>query len=223
MVDDICDGVITCRIGGGSNRAAALVAHARITVAPPDYAPDRRHLVSLADGLKDRTGRAEVFDQSYYLDDELCDAEVRELMQRIYETAALNNVDVFNNRVNIQENPATAIQLGIPFQPSQFDAFPAPPALDKRPLPLTDTALEYHRRFQALQVFLDIIRKQPTLLREHVRDPLTRELFFDNKMPAVMRGPSGDPLTLTRRQYEFLMRWAANHGGDVAPGPRHAK
>jgi hypothetical protein len=214
MVDDVCDGIITCTIGDG---AGALVARARITVAPPDYAPDRRHVVSLADGLKDRTGRADVFDGSYYNDDELCDAEVRELMQRIYETASLNNVDVFNNRVNIQENPATAIQLGIPFQSSEFDAFPAPPPLDKRPLPLSDTALEYHRRFQVLAVFLDIIRKQPNLLQAHVRDPLTRELFFDRKMPAVMRGPSGDPLTLTRRQYEFLMRWAAKHDGNAMP------
>jgi hypothetical protein len=223
MLDDVCDGIITCRIGKGANDSTALVAHARITVAPPDYAPDRRNLVSLADGLKDRTSRAEVFDQGYYQDDELCDAEINELMHRIYETGALNNVDVFNNRVNVQENPDTAIQIGIPYQPAEFDAFRVPPALDERPLPLSDMALEFHRRFQVLEVFLDIIRKQPQLLAEHVRDPLTRELFFDNKMPAVMRGPSGDPLTLTRRQYEFLMRWAAKHGGNTASGARYGR
>ena len=113
MVDDVCDGIITCRLNThATGEAAVLVSHARISVAPPDYAPDRRHLVSLADGLKDRVDRQDVFADDYLSDIDLCDAEIRELLQRIYETASLNNVDVFNQRVNIQENPATAIQLG---------------------------------------------------------------------------------------------------------------
>ncbi len=210
MVDDVCDGIITCRLNAhGSGEAAPLEAHARISVAPPDYAPDRRHLVSLADGLKDRVDRKDVFADDYLADDDLCDAEIRELMQRIYETASLNNVDVFNQRVNIQENPAMAIQLGIPFRPNEYIAFPTPPPLDRRPLPLSDTAVEFHRRFQVLTVFLDMVRKQPNLFKRYVRQPLDQNLFFDNRMPAVMRGPSGDPLTLTRRQYEFLMRFIA--------------
>jgi hypothetical protein len=222
MVDDVCDGIIRCRMPrhDSSSDASTLVAQARISVAPPDYAPDRRHPVSLADGLKDRVDRESVFNDEYFRDEAVVDAELRELMQRIYETAAINNVDVFNNRVNIQENPATAIQLGIPFRQFEFIAFPAPAPLDKRPLPLSDTALEYHRRFQVLAVLLDIIRKQPDLFRLHVREPLSRELFFDNKMPAVMRGPSGDPLTLTRRQYEFLMRWISKRSGGGNSGAK---
>ena len=134
MVDDVCDGIITCRLNvHASDEGATLVAHARISVAPPDYAPDRRHLVSLADGLKDRVDRKDVFADDYLSDDDLCDAEIRELMQRIYETASLNNVDVFNQRVNIQENPATAIQLGIPFRSNEYIAFPPPPPLDRAP------------------------------------------------------------------------------------------
>ena len=207
MVDDVCDGIITCRLHIGDG-VAPLAAMARISVGPPDYAPDRRHLVSLADGLKDRVDRAEVFDDSYFVEAALSDREIRELMQRIYETAALNNVDVFNQRVNIQENPETAITLGIPFRPDEFIAFPPPPALDQRPLPLTDTAREYHRRFQVMEALLDTVRKHPALLQQRVREPLDRNLFFDNRMPPVMRGPSGDPLTLTRRQYQFLMHWA---------------
>jgi len=218
MVDDVCDGIITCRLNLPGS--APLIARARITVGPPDYAPDRRHLVSLADGLKDRVDRADVFDDRYYADEELSESEIRELMQRIYETAALNNVDVFNDRVNIQENPATATQLGIPFRPREFIAFPAPSPLEQRPLPLSDAARQYHRRFQVMSAFLDMIRKQPDLLRQHVREPLDSNLFFDSRMPAVMRGPSGDPLTLTRRQYEFLMRWASRQSGAVDPGAK---
>ncbi|MDQ2991471.1 MAG: hypothetical protein M3R30_01455, partial [Candidatus Eremiobacteraeota bacterium] len=58
LVDDVCDGVLTCSIDG----ADVAPAVARIVVGPPDYAPDRRPPVSLADGLKDRVDRAEVRD-----------------------------------------------------------------------------------------------------------------------------------------------------------------
>jgi hypothetical protein len=226
MVDDVCDGIITCRLSGATTgEGAGLTARARIVVGPPDYAPDRRHLVSLADGLKDRVDRTDVFDDVYYQDDDLCDAEIRELMQRIYETAALNNVDVFNNRVNIQENPQTAVQLGIPFRPMEFVAFPYPDPLARLPLPLSDLARDNHRRLQVLTTFIELIRRNPALLSRYVRQPLDRNPFFDYRMPAVMRGPSGSPLALTRRQYEFLMRWAALRGGnrpsrpDSAPAP----
>jgi hypothetical protein len=210
MVDDVCDGILECTLATGSwtSDPAGLLARARIAVAPPDYAPDRRHFVSLADGLKDRVDRAQVYEDGYYADEELCDLEVTELMRRIYETAGLNNVDVFNQRVNVQENPEIALQLGIPFKPLEFSAFPYPDSLDQRPLPLTDTARDNHRRFPVLASFLDLIRRQPGLLRQYVREPLDREPFFDHRMPAVMRGPSGAPLSLTRRQYEYLMRWA---------------
>jgi hypothetical protein len=222
MVDDVCDGIITCRLGDAEKPDAILTAHARISVGPPDFAPDRRHLVSLADGLKDRVDRADVFDNSYYTDDDLCDAEIHELLQRIYETAALNNVDVFNSRVNVQENPATAQQLGLPYRPMEYIAFPVPDPLLGRPLPLTDLARDNHRRLQVLTAFIELIRRNPTLLPSYVRKPLDANLFFDYRMPAVMRGPSGDPLALTRRQYEFLMRWAKLRGGNEPPPAKPA-
>src|ERR1700722_8702690 len=61
MVDDVCDGIIECTLKAGPWTAnpAGVLARARIAVAPPDYAPDRRHLASLADGLKDRVDRAQ--------------------------------------------------------------------------------------------------------------------------------------------------------------------
>jgi hypothetical protein len=216
MVDDVCDGIITCRLGD----TATLTANARITVGPPDFAPYRRHLVSLADGLKDRVDRADVFDAGYYGDDDLCDAEIHELLQRIYETAALNNVDVFNNRVNVQENPTQAQTLGLPYRPMEYIAFPVPDPLVGRPLPLSDLARDNHRRLQVLTTFIELIRRNPSLLPSYVRKPLDANLFFDYRMPAVMRGSSGDPLALTRRQYEFLMRWAKLRGGNEPPPAR---
>jgi hypothetical protein len=184
-------------------------------VGPPDYAPDRRHVVSLADGLKDRVDRADVFDDKYYEGNNLflCDQELTELMLRIYETAALINIDVFNNRVNVELNPQIAVNLGIPFRPNEFIAFTPPDSVKRRPLPLTDMARQNHTRFRLLVH----LKRNPSVLPRYVREPFDTNPFFDHRMPAVMRGGHGGPLTLTRRQHEFLMRWAFDwieHGPD---------
>ncbi|MFC5148779.1 hypothetical protein [Streptomyces aureoversilis] len=59
LVDDVCDGIVTVTLPGD------LTATARIVAAPPDFAPDRRPFVSLADGLTDRVERAEVREPAY--------------------------------------------------------------------------------------------------------------------------------------------------------------
>lgn len=203
MVDDVCDGLIRCRIQGLDLPAAV----ARISVGPPDYAPDRRHFTSLADGLKDRVDRADVWSAAYYADMDEVTAEILDLFERIGETASLNNVDVFNNRVDIQENKATAFALGEPYGPDTHKAFVPPLPLDDRPLPLSDRAREYHRRLATLEVLEDMLRKQPQIVQQWVRAPAGASLYFDKQMPLVMRGPSGDPLHLTRRQYDLLRAW----------------
>jgi len=205
-LDDVCDGIISCRLANGAwSNGRELEACARIVVGPPDYAPDRRHVVSLADGLKDRVDRAEVFADDYYAGNELlCDHELRELMLRIYETASLINIDAFNNRVNVQLNPQIAVNLGIPFRPNEFIAFPHVDPVERRPLPLSDMARQNHRRLHLLAVL-----KRNVSLPKYVREPFDINPFFDRRMPAVMRGGHGGPLTLTWRQYQFLMRWAS--------------
>ena len=75
IVDDMSDGIISCTI---SNQDCSP-ALARIVVGPPDYAPDRRPLVSLADGLKDRVDRDEVAQESYFLNMDGVDEEVADL------------------------------------------------------------------------------------------------------------------------------------------------
>jgi hypothetical protein len=51
VVDDTCDGVVRVTVEVGAERFSAM---ARITSGPPDFAPDRRPFVSLADDLADR-------------------------------------------------------------------------------------------------------------------------------------------------------------------------
>lgn len=204
LVDDVCDGIITCQIEGEGN----LTAHARITVGPPDYAPDRRHIVSLADGLKDRVDRQEVHHPGYVRDSELTSLEIRDMMERVLETMGLVNVDVFNNRVDVQENPEIAFTKGIPYKKTEHKAFVPPVRTKQQPFPLTELGRQHHRRFVSIEVFENFMRQRPELIDEWIRPPVSDDPFFTNKMPAVMRGASGEPLHLTRRQYDLLVAWA---------------
>lgn len=58
VVDDTCDAVITASfsysLDTSGDTPALPIATARVMVAPPHYAPDRRHIYSIADDLADR-------------------------------------------------------------------------------------------------------------------------------------------------------------------------
>lgn len=202
LVDDVCDGLVTCSLAG------ATTAVARVAVGPPSFAPDRRPVVSIADGLADRVDRAAVLDPAYVEDNEaLTSLEVRDIMERALETLANMNVDVQNDRSRM-ENAAIARAQGLPPQDAADKTLqPVPPVLG-RPLPLTEKGRQPHRRFVALEVFEDILREQPELLSRRVREPLTTDRYYDTRMPFAMRGSDRYPLHLTRRQYALLEAWA---------------
>jgi hypothetical protein len=209
IVDDTCDGIVSCWIEG----VDLPPARARIVVGPPDYAPDRRPLVSLADGLKDRVDREEIFRRNYVdgtpASARRTEQEVVDLMERAFETMALINLDVFNDRVTVQENAAVALGQGIAYdeKTAQY-AFPVNRPMPGDPLPLTEQGREHHRRHVAAEVLTDFLRKRPDFVTRFVRPPLSPDAFFDTLMPALMRGASGHPLHLTRRQYDLLTLWA---------------
>lgn len=208
LVDDTCDGIISCWIEGANDVERAS---ARIVVGPPDYAPDRRPLVSLADGLKDRVGRHEVFEPGYIADNPAeTEREISDLMERALETMALMNLDVVNDRVDVQENFEAAIARGIPYPESDHEHYAFPPSqpVPGNRLPLTEQGREFHRRQSVPAVFTDLLSKRPDLVARLIRSPLSPDPFFTRQMPPLMRGASGDPLSLTRRQYDLLRLWA---------------
>ncbi len=86
VVDDTCDGVLTARL---QRAGQAFVATARLAVGPPDYGPDRRFFLSLADDLGDRDAGP--------IEEPTAD-EVVDLFQRILETLSLQNVDYTRDR-----------------------------------------------------------------------------------------------------------------------------
>ncbi|HUG38689.1 MAG TPA: hypothetical protein VML54_17150 [Candidatus Limnocylindrales bacterium] len=209
LVDDTCDGIVSCWIEG----IAVPPAYARIVVGPPDYAPDRRPLVSLADGLKDRVARDEVFERGYLDADDHARAEaereVVDMMERAFETMALMNLDVLNDRVDTLENREAALAQGIPYRDTDHYAFPPAEPMPGDPLPLTERGREQHRRYLVPEVFADFVSKRPDFMARWVRPPLSPDPFFTPRMPALMRGASGHPLHLTRRQYDLLRLWLA--------------
>lgn len=208
LVDDICDGTVTVTLPGG------LEASARIVVSPPDFAPDRRPFVSLADGLADRVQRAEVKDPAYLAQQQLTTLEIRDLFERILETVGNINVDVQNERVRDvygEDRDGDGVNDRGPLT--------VPEPLTGVLLALTDGGRRRHRRFVALEVLEDLLREQPDLIRRVVREPVEDAPdYLDGRMPVAMRGADAGPLHLTRRQYDLLTGWADSLRENTEPG-----
>lgn len=211
FVDDVCDGVICCTLPGG------LQAIAQIVVGPPDYAPDRRPVVSLADGLADRVQRDDVLEPAYVDQLDLTAAEVDDILERVLETMESINLDFQNQRVR-SENRAIAIAQGLSETAAEGKAFPPMNPLPGQPLPLTALGRQRHRRLIALEVLEDKLREQPDLIDHWIREPKTTDRYYDRKMPALMRGSDRYPMHITRRQYDLLMVWAKRLRSDAEAG-----
>jgi len=92
VVDDTCDVLIEAVVVVGRTRHRAL---ARVFSGPPDYAPDRRPFLSLADEFLDRDGPPA--NQPAETQIEALD-RMADLFQRVFETVSLANVDAMRDR-----------------------------------------------------------------------------------------------------------------------------
>ncbi|MFI8104442.1 hypothetical protein [Streptomyces sp. NPDC086023] len=195
LVDDVCDGLVTVTLPGG------LSATARVVACPPVFSPDRRPFVSIADGLTDRVGRGEVR-RPGYTDDPRTAPEIRDLFERILETAGNVNLDAMNDL---------------------FGALAPVEPLDGMPLGLTDSGRRRHRRLVALEMLEDLLRERPALITDRVREPsgdprYTDRSEFTEQMPPAMRAADGAALHLTHRQYDLLVAWARSLRANTEPG-----
>jgi hypothetical protein len=170
-------------------------------VRQASYFSEEKQVLNVVDG-RGEFGRGEVTARR------MSSLEVNDLMERAFETIGLTNVDALNNRVDTIENPAYAVIHGKRYRRGEHKAFPVVPSTLQDPLPLCEIARQQHRRFSALEVFENILRQRPTLIQELVRPPVGDNPLFDARMPALMRGSSGEPLHLTRRQYDLMVEWA---------------
>jgi hypothetical protein len=212
LVDDTSDGVITCSV---KLRGRTLSAFARVVVGPPDFAPANRPPVSLADNLTDRTDRA-AFRGGKWTMSELREM-VGDIFERAYETSSLSNKDAQNMRVH-DDNLARLRDMGMtsPFDRDEVEAMLWPNIfadLDAiregraDPLVLAKEGVRKHRRYLAIEYVEERFRENPELFHQWIRRPLDPNPFYDQRMPALMKGPDSRPYHLTRRQWEAVRLW----------------
>jgi len=219
MIDDFGDGVITCSLEGVGE------AQARIVSGPPDFAPDRRPPVSLADGLADRTLRAEVRQPGWVLgrNAEQAELEVMDIVYRAFETMGLANIDATNDYFEIENvNRASREQPSADAKKvrERLWTVDTPVGGDRaakmvlaydahwdNPLRLTALGVDAHRRNSASVFFRSLVLKYPDFMAKWIRVPAGPDRYYDRKMPGLMRGSDRMPLHLTRRQYDLLANW----------------
>jgi hypothetical protein len=227
VVDDTCEARIdvTLQLPGIPRRS--LTASANVFVGPPDFGPDRRPFLSLADELNDRTAGAST--RSANLDSAEVEAWVQDLFERVQETVSLMNVDFWRRARGI--NPLSANDLLAHPLPAD-GALPAEQAMGSRdklraplsrvepvtpnvPLPVTERAGERHRSLADINALKDLVAEDPDRMKTLVRaafevDPGEDGSTTSMRMPPFMRHSNALPLTLSAWQYDLLMRWIAH-------------
>ena len=222
VVDDTCE--IQVAVSLTPPNAASLTAHASVFVAPPDFAPDRRPFLSLADELNDRTAARAGPPEGEQLDD-----WVEDLFERIYETVSLMNVDFWRATRGLPGLTGTRLagaaiaedQVGPPDQAMgsrdalrDRDFAIAAPSTDV-PLPLSEHARSRHRTLSGVEELRDLVARQPDRLKALIRQPFEVEDGEQGgdvttmRMPPFMRQSNALPLTLAAWQYDLVMQWAS--------------
>jgi hypothetical protein len=235
VVDDTCEVHFDVTLQVSADRA--LKTRAIAFVAPPDFAPDRRPFLSVADELNDRDGTAAA--RNAGLTGAALAAWVEDLFERIYETVSLFNVDDYRSRRAAVRLPPNFVPAPLPdakLQTVDIDqgARPAPDramggrdalrsqvyrlpaATTDDPLPLSQHARMRHRALSDIQNLVALVAQDALAGRnrvaEIVRAPFEVENFENAiassmRMPPFMRQSNALPLTLAAWQYELLMRW----------------
>jgi len=224
VVDDTCDARIEVSLRTGSG-PAPTPARAAILVGPPDFAPDRRPFVSIADDLNDR-GAASASRNAAMSDGEL-DLWVQDLFQRVYETVSLMNVDFWRsvrgltklsgNRLAptpIPNDAITPLDQALGGQDALRNRLErVAAATADQPLPIGEHARERHRTISDLDQLRDLVGLQHDRLRQLIRAAFEAEQGEDGnnttmRMPPFMRASNANALTLMGWQYDLVMRWA---------------
>ncbi len=179
VVDDTCDGLITAFVVVDGER---LTAVARFFSGPPDFAPDRRPFMSLADDLKDRDSPASDDTEE---DVPLTIAEIADLFQRVFETLSLLNLDA-NRRRALAQNATYQIPAPIAETPPRTDdgtmTAKDTPYADKVPdliskpvkhdhLPYSSVAESVHASLTEVENLIDFMRTFGPRVEHLLRPP----------------------------------------------------
>jgi hypothetical protein len=235
VVDDTCEAriEITLRL---ATPKTSLTAAANVFVGPPDFAPDRRPFLSLADELNDRAGDSAA--RTALMSATERDAWVQDLFERIYETVSLFNLDLQRRAKAI---PLTGDRLApapIPKDKTREPAkamggqdrlrnssFALPAVSQDIKLPLSDHARTRHHMLSGLEALRDFVGQNPGRLAKLIRSSFEAERgesasgigTTTMRMPPFMRNSNAGPLTLATWQYDLLMAWVKAIESQPAP------
>jgi hypothetical protein len=226
VVDDTCELRIDISLPVPTLVNQVLTASASVFVSPPDFAPDRRPFLSLADELNDRVADGVSRTKSMSANDR--DVWVEDLFQRIHETLSLLNLDLWRREKAItlrgsRLNPAP-ISSDETSEPSKAmggrdvlrnQSMPYPGADRNIRLPLTDYAHMRHRALSDLDFLRNFVSQNHGRLATLIRRSFEAENGEASdgigtttmRMPPFMRNSNAGPLTLTAWQYDLLMSW----------------
>ena len=229
IVDDTCETRVTVTLTPPGKGRKPLVAHANIFAGPPDFGPDRRPFLSLADELGDRGSVAATRSSAMSKGDR--EDWVEDLFERIYETVSLFNLDHFQIQGSIRLEgarlrPRDKLPGALPddhvLKPKNHAMtrrdmlrnkdYYVPARSDGQPLPLSEHARSRHKSLQDIVGLKDFIAKNPDRLQKLIRQPFEVEEGESGdgttmRMPPFMRNSNAFPLTLSVWQYELLMSW----------------
>ena len=224
VIDDTCE--VRFELHLTPSDGTPLTASAHAFVGPPDFAPDRRPFLSLADELNDRGGGSEA--RTNDMSEAERDTWIQDLFERVFETTTLFNVDYYRSIGAAQLSGKDRAA-----HPVKFDHVPDPSrALGGRdmlrkkrkdeqpieapnrdvPLPLSQRAVSRHRELSDLSGLREFIEAHRGRIKELVRRPFDIHPGENTdvstmRMPPFMRNSNAEPLTLSAWQYDLLMSW----------------
>jgi hypothetical protein len=209
--------VLTARL---QFRGRSMTATARIAVAPPDYAPDRRFVLNLADDLCDRDAPP--------IDDPSSE-EIIDLFQRVFETVSLLNLDYTRDRAIGENSPAS--DFAAPTVPPRkdagtmsyldtgyaikspklvYDTIPSP--IDPANIPASpqagrfaDAAVQTHAPLADGEYLLDFLRANADRVRSILRPPWAPFADLVPGAVGVKNGPARDPRSTDDSAHDMRM------------------
>ena len=198
VVDDTCDARLVVEL---ALAAGPMRCRANIGAGPPQYAPDRRPFLSLADEINDRQ-HDRLRDQSL-TDDELA-RWIEDLFERVFETVLAMDVDWWRALAARplapdERRPSAIPGDGVP-QPERAMGgldrlrdgdIAIPPPSPNQPQPLSQRARDRHRNLSDLKQLIALVRGHPNRIEELVRPTFSSPERDQNgqgmQMPPFMR------------------------------------
>jgi hypothetical protein len=233
VVDDSCDGIIEAQVAIGGDR---YVATTRVLSSCPDFAPDRRPLNSLADDLADRDKEPVTMRTPEQLNEglaEISDLFERAFETASLINLDANRYRGLNENLQSAKETKKPPHIGFdsmtgkdkPFADLTATFFPDRTETTKN-LQFADLADLRHGELCDIEALLDLLQDQTKseylsdLIRppfgrftdlakrnSGFRDPrVARDQLHDMRMPPYMRDSDAYPLSITRRQYDVLMK-----------------